>query len=261
MSFGSDESGNNVNFLSPIMEFDQLKEFFNSENWANSVPPDSIGDDKDESQLIFRANYFLDRIYDLKGLDFLHFGATDPYLTLEAKKRGANICDLYTDLDLEPNSEINVIKDKKDLGKYDVILILDYLEHCDTPVKENLNLIKSCRKSNGPIYLRCHPFHSPHHDHNYKHVNKIFTHLALTQEERDKLNIKTTVKVCTELKSLNDYLQMFKECELKVIEHSEVLFDTNFKIFQTSEINRRITENNKVTLSNPIIQYIDFIIA
>ena len=75
-------------------------------------------------------------------------------------------------------------------GPFDYVVLYDVLDHCINPIDALMNVLKICHAKT-EIFVRCHPWTSRHAGHLYKQLNKAFIHLIFTQEELQKMGLKT----------------------------------------------------------------------
>lgn len=164
--------------------------------WPEAVPQFLVAKDASTDDQINRANAVLDMMLDrqISDLDFLDFGCGDGWIAQQATKRGVKSSFAY---DIKASSNwgnlhgVNFTTDFQSLlnNKYDVIMLYDVLDHCHNPI-DVMSQVKLLLKSNGSVFVRCHPWVSRHATHLYKQgINKSYLHLFLKHDEiKDLIN-------------------------------------------------------------------------
>jgi 2-polyprenyl-3-methyl-5-hydroxy-6-metoxy-1,4-benzoquinol methylase len=219
-------------------EFESLKNKLNSEEWPEAVLQFQIVDENSEEEKMDRSEGIVDLLIeeDLQNKKILDFGCgeghTVKYIATQgvASSIGYDIIKSEKSKLIWENEEENYLlttnlEKVKEKAPYDIILIYDVLDHCDSPVSA-LRQAKSLLSDNGMIYLRCHPWCGKHGGHLYRKMNKAFVHVVFSDEELEQMGLKLeeeTIKVKLPIKTYKDYI---KESELKIksedIEYQDV---------------------------------------
>lgn len=187
--------------------------------WPEAIAESDIAHETPEMQ-IDRAKILLDSIIDedLAGKNFLDFGCGEGYVVKEATERGANAVG-YDIADFNWNdsrftTEITALKPHS----FDVIFIYDVLDHVVNIEDPSIlmNSVKTLLKSNGTVYIRCHPWVCRHATHLPKiGLNKAFIHLFMKWHELEYLGYKQ-MPTRMETNPLVAYKWWFRE--FKIIE-------------------------------------------
>ena len=259
---------NTLNFN--LKDFNSLRQILKSDVWPESIP------NKDEYDFQETFYKFITNIINLEKLDVLFLGSKEEselFFNFMLEKQSSktvcyfenknptlnaqetNLSKLIITSDFE-----NVIKE----GAYDVIICYDFIEHCTQTPEKMLETIKSLRKSNGPIYIRTHPFSSRHHDHNYEYLNKAYTHLVFDDREKLKVGCLSGKKVCKELTTETEYFKLFYNLDLKINErHVIENIPENF-FFENKLIFEKIKNSLNMEIVTPEeigIEFIDYVLS
>lgn len=221
-------------------ELEDLKALLLSNEWPYAVDPLMICDENLEQDKFERAAGILDTVVDINfsGLKFLDFGCGEGHTVLEAKKRNAIAYgydpiqkgNLYDGIEI--TNDFNIVESN---APYNIILLYDVIDHCDSPI-EILQQVKKISNKDTKIFIRCHPWTSRHASHLYKKMNKAFMHLVFTQQELAEMGFELE-KGQRFLWPLKTYRQLFLDSGLKVISENiekqlpELFFKNNKLIF------------------------------
>lgn len=192
-----------------------LVELLKSSLWPEAVPEAMVV--KDEPTKKIRASSIISSFIKqpVKDKKVLDFGCGDGYCVAEAKRVGADAIGY----DIEANEQwtkFEGVKFTNDFtwiqqnAPYDVILLYDVLDHCvDTDPVELLKKVAGLMSKNTRLYVRFHPFTSPHGTHMYFTLNKAYAHLLFTDEELAAAGGKqeTTVRLNKTVSLYNDWIQ------------------------------------------------------
>lgn len=200
----------------------------NDPNWPQAVPPSIICQDNEKDKLE-RASAILTYISeDLTDKKFLDFGCGEGHVvSLTQNSIGYDIIEKG-----ELWGKTNLTTDfNKILGKYDIILLYDVLDHCQNPVETLLQVKQLCNE-NTKVYIRCHSWMSRHGAHLHKYINKAWIHLVLNEEELSSLNLKPEI-VQKYYYPVNTHKNWFDETGFKIT-YSNIIkspVDSFFKQF------------------------------
>lgn len=185
-------------------EFTNLRMLLKEQKWPTAINPELLWEEN-EDNYVARANQILTEFVttDLKEKSFLNFSLEKDLIVREAKK----ICKLA--LDYGPEAEKNT---------YDIILLYDVLDHLETSQEEVLRKLKALLKPDGKIFVRCHPWSSPHGTHLYRKLNKGYLHLVFSEQELKSMNLfgKHTLKITNPIKH---YRELFEKLGFKFQEN------------------------------------------
>lgn len=167
--------------------------------WPEAVPGFLASKASTVEDHINRANAVLDMMIrrDAEHCHFLDFGCGDGWIAAEALGRGASSSTGY---DVVPSpiwtkhADVVFVSEFQQLKRnhYDIVFLYDVLDHCSDPV-EVMRQVREAMKDDGVIYLRCHPWTSPHASHLFKvGLNKAYIHLFLTWDELISLGFTPT---------------------------------------------------------------------
>lgn len=190
--------------------------------WPEAVPHFLANKEPSEEDQINRANAVLDMMLDrqVEDCNFLDFGCGDGWISKQALKRGvaeSTGFDIKTSDNWQNIKDVNFISNLSDLKKsyYDVVFLYDVLDHCEDPLFV-MDTIKTLVKSDGVVYVRCHPWVSKHATHLYKQgINKAYLHLFLTYQEIQELIQQSPNFTRMEKNPLAAYHWWFKDFDIK----------------------------------------------
>jgi len=172
-------------------------------DWPNAAHPLQIASNTQDKEL--RAISILDT-FVCRRLTGLSFFCEDEDVTKQAYIRGA-----------------------KSTPPYDVVVLYDVLDHSQNPV-EDLLKVESLSNSNTKIYVRCHPWCSPHGTHLFQ-LNKAYAHLVYPE-----LGGKFTQKI---IHPIPTYRKWFSDAGFSIVTHKETCCDVP-KFFESPEIADKI---------------------
>ncbi len=181
-------------------DFDRITELLKSESWPEAVFPAQIADLNSEADKEERAQGISNILLPpLDGKKFLDFGCGEGHLARHASKEASFSVGYDIRIPEASPFEWNSARDStllttdfelvKDGGPYDVILLYDVIDHCESP-SDVLGMAKSVLAPEGRIYMRCHPWCSRHGGHAYRAINKAFVHLVLSEEELKSMGVE-----------------------------------------------------------------------
>jgi len=250
-----------------LREFHHLKELLRSNAWPAAIVPEFMCRPDSETDKHERAVNILTGLVPLQKLSFLDFGCGEGHVAWQAACTAKKV----VGYEIEDQPWGHLVKDNlyfttnfndvKQHGPYDVILLYDVLDHCDDPVAI-LKQAKQVRKSNGPVYVHCHPWASRHATHLYHTINKAFLHLVFSEKELLKLGFKGT-KTLKLLHSMETYRKWFADAGLHVkmeAPHRKPIEDF---FFRDTHISRRIRANWPGTLPHDevTLESVDYVLA
>lgn len=177
-----------------------IKALLNSDDWPEAAPAYLICKENEDDKME-RADGIIEIIsYDISNKKILDFGCGQGHLVkkmasqyLTSKVYGY---DLKKDGILEWENEQGGLlttnwEKIKQVGKFDIIILYDVLDHCENPVIE-LQKIRELCNPDTYVFCRCHPWTSPHALHAYQKINKAYIQLFLTEAELKELGIEPT---------------------------------------------------------------------
>lgn len=261
-----------------LLEFTQLKDLLRSSQWPPAVPAEVLCNPDSETDKKNRAQGILENMVSLDGLAFLDFGCGEGHITLEATyqqprlsvgydavRQGWERFDSHTFKRHDIFRMTTDLAEMRRLGPYDVILCNDVLDHDkDGDPVGILKEIKKVKRSNGPVYLRCHPWTSRHATHLYQRINKAFLHLVFSEAELLKLGYKGVPTFKLLSKHTETYRKWFGEAKLKVESEKITRRPVEDFFVQHSLLNRRIKQNcetDAFPFNECNIEFIDYILS
>ena len=166
-----------------------VNELLSIDTWPEAVD-ESITREPSEEDKINRARSVVDALIDrpIQDMCVLDFGCGDGWISSEFYSRGAKH---VTGFDVKPSEQWSKFHSNIQLtsvweeveNKFDIVFLYDVLDHSEDP-ELIMRQIDSVLKSDGIVYVRCHPWLSRHGSHLYnKGLNKSHIHLFLTYEE------------------------------------------------------------------------------
>lgn len=217
-----------------------------SEQWHKAVDPVLICDTSSQTQRENRANAILNIVVkevftDMKFLDIGCGQGDCVNVALKRNTASATGYDIKQQWDNNDNltTDWEVVKSK---APYNIILIYDVLDHCESPV-DLLKQAKGLLAPRGKMYVRCHPWCSRHATHLYQKINKAYIHLVFTDEELQQQGY-TSDKIAKVIHPIKTYSGWFVDAGLTVKSRSistEIVED----FFTTGEIAERIKSHWK----------------
>lgn len=251
-----------------LKDFSSLRQILKSDVWPESIP--------NKENYDFQESFykFISNLINLENLDvlFLGFEAELFFNYMLERKSNKTVCysenknTIYKTQKTEESKIIltNNFDDVLKEGAYDVIVCYDFIEHCSQPPEKIMATIKSLRKSNGPIYIRTHPFSSRYHDHNYKHLNKAYTHLIFDDREKLKTGCLSGRNTCEELTTESEYFRLFYSLDLKINERYVIENKPESFFFDNKLIFEKIKNSLNIEIITPEeigFEFIDYVLS
>lgn len=250
-----------------LKNFTELKMLLKSDFWPNALSEDELKENTEEKII-----YLVNNLVKLENLSVAYFGENadifgKTFLANNAEKAVCFSSDKKPNIfKIEENNQLGIITtDKNDViknGPYDVIVCNDFIEHTGENPENWLAFMKSIRKSNGPIYLRAHPFCSRYHDHNL--ANKAYTHLIFNDSEKLKAGCPSGKKTCKQLLTENEYFKMFYNLELTIVERNLIEYPLEDIFLKNTELQEKILETiQRETFFKEEIsfEYVDYLLT
>lgn len=255
---------NIINFN--LKDFTSLRQVLKSDVWPESIPNKENYDFEEEFYK------FTSNITNTENLDVLFLGRekeSEWFIKLmNEKKANKTICYFENNENKKIKEEHFVLTSNFEEiikeGPYDIIVCYDFIEHSSEPPEKVLNTIKNLRKSNGPIYIRTHPYCSRYHDHGYETLNKAYTHLIFNEREKMKLGCFSTKKTCNELTTETEYFKLFYQLDLKINERYVIDYPVENFFFENKIILEKITSNLNMEILTPEeigFKFIDYVLS
>ena len=239
--------------------------------WANP-PPRKILTGLDLLFLSAKVKNVLRNIPNIENMDIACFADDADVFIKEIMNSKANkvVCfsldKKINPFKIEESNQIGIVTNNKNElvanGPFDIIICYDFLEHTGESPENWLSFMKNIRKTNGPIYLRAHPFNSRYHDHNL--ANKAYSHLVFTDSEKLKIGCPSGKKPCKELLTENEYFKLFYSLELSIIERNIIDHPIEESFINSSMLSERIkaTLNKEMLFAEELsFEYIDYLLA
>lgn len=245
----------------------ELKMLLKSDFWPNALSDEELNENKEE-----KIQNILKNIVNVEDMDVAYFGDNGDIFVKEILKSKAKkaICftsdkkaNLYSIE--EPNQYGLVTNNKNDVlknGPYDLIICFDFIEHTGESPESWLSFMKNIRKTNGPIYLRAHPYCSRYHDHNL--ANKAYSHLVFNDSEKLKVGCPNGKKTCKELLTENEYFKLFYSLDLTIVERNIIDYPIEDLFIKNTDINDKIKEHlgkEMLFTEELAFEYIDYLLA
>ena len=259
----NDDSRDLVN----LKNITELKMLLKSDFWPNALTDEEINENKEE-----KINKILNNIVHIEDMDVAYFGDdadlfVPSLLKNKAKKAvGFTLNNKINPFKIEDQNKLGIVTtNKNDIvknGPFDFIICFDFLEHTGESPENWLSFMKSIRKTNGPIYLRAHPFCSRYHDHNV--ANKAYSHLVFTDSEKLKVGCPATKKTCKELLTENEYFQLFYSLDLTIVERNVIDYPIEDLFIKNTDIHNKMKSilNKEILFTEELsFEYIDYLLA
>jgi hypothetical protein len=251
-----------------LKDFTSLRQILKSDVWPESIPNKETYDFQ-EYFYKFTAN-----LINLENLDVLFLGSEAElfFNYMLEKKASKTVCysenknNIFKLHETEESKLIltNNFDDVLKHGAYDIIVCYDFIEHCNQHPEQIMNVIKNLRKSNGPIYIRTHPFSSRYHDHNYEYLNKAYAHLVFDDKEKLKVGCLSGKKICKELTTETEYFRLFYSLDLKINERHVIEHTPEKFFFDNKLIFERIKNSLNIEIVTPEeigFEFIDYVLS
>ena len=251
-----------------LRDLNSLRQILKSDVWPNSLDKNTYNEKEN-------LENFFSNIVNLENLDVLFLGQESHIFNEIVKDKKPNKVISYFE-SLKPNVYEITANDNSRIvltdifdevikeAPYDIVICYDFIEHSNQPPEKILNTIKNLRKNNGPIYLRCHPYCSRFHDHNYLHLNKAYTHLIFNESEKLKLGCLSGRKICDQLLTETDYFKLFYDLNLEIKERKVIDHYPEGFFFEQKIIVDRMKNNLNIEIVTPEeigIDFIDYILS
>lgn len=215
-----------------LSDLSQLKMLLDSGDWPEAVFSAHIADENSESDKQDRAMGIAEiMLPPCIGKKFLDFGCGEGHVA-NYVARDASVS-VGFDLARPASSPFaweektgvvllttDMVKVQQE-GPYDVILIYDVIDHCESDPADVLKNAASMLAPDGQIIMRCHPWCGRHGGHAYRKLNKAFVHLVFSEEELSEMgvDVEHNNKVIRPLKS---YARAIDESGLKKVGEPEI---------------------------------------
>lgn len=253
--------------LIDLQDLTNLKKMLKSNLWPNALSEEELKESKEE-----KVKNVLMNIPNIENMDIACFADDADIFIKEIMKAKANkvVC-FSLDKNINPfkieeSNQIGIVTNNKNElvgnGPFDIIICYDFLEHTGESPENWLSFMKNIRKTNGPIYLRAHPFNSRYHDHNL--ANKAYSHLVFTDSEKLKIGCPSGKKTCKELLTENEYFKLFYSLELSIIERNIIDHPIEESFINSSMLSEKIkaTLNKEMLFAEELsFEYIDYLLA
>ena len=255
-------------------QFQNWYDEYTGSNWPLAVPPSMIV--TTDQQKWIRANsickYYLKNI---AGKTFLDFGCGAGHVTIAASQQAAksigyDIEDRFVD---DYGSEYDQSKflcttDWKQVAnnsKYDIVMLYDVLDHIKPDrVEAALRTVASACRPDTDVYVRCHPWTSPHGGHVYNHINRAFAHFFMDQDRLDKYQDEYVNQIT---KPMFTYRKWFYDYGFEIIKSDKILYpwdaNKNSELFKGDKAKHLDNSN----MSGPgwqtavfSIEFVDFVL-
>ena len=198
------------------------------DDWPRAINPDLICQKDSEADKEYRAESIIEFVITdyLKGMKFLDFGCGEGHVVAAAAATGATVAVGYNPenlgwdrFDQNENFILHTNVDKiYENAPYDVVLLFDYLDHCDQTQEMLGHLSNGVLAPEGKIYVHCHPWCSRHGTHLYEQgFNKAFAHLVMDDVELVRLGGYSNKKTLRITHPVGTYRQWFEKAGLKII--------------------------------------------
>ena len=253
--------------LIDLQDLTNLKKMIKSNLWPNALSEEELKEPKEE-----KVKNVLRNIPNIENMDIACFADDADVFIKEIMNSKANkvVCfsldKKINPFKIEESNQIGIVTNNKNElvanGPFDIIICYDFLEHTGESPENWLSFMKNIRKTNGPIYLRAHPFNSRYHDHNL--ANKAYSHLVFTDSEKLKIGCPSGKKPCKELLTENEYFKLFYSLELSIIERNIIDHPIEESFINSSMLSERIkaTLNKEMLFAEELsFEYIDYLLA
>lgn len=174
---------------------------------------------KDRRADIIVMSYLAEKYTDRK---FLDFGCGDGRVADKvAARRGISVGYDITDEGWSARGPSRAklttsLDEVRSAGPYEIVLAFDVLDHTKEATEEITSQISSVMNPGARLYVRGHPWFSPHGGHCYKKINKSHAHLFLSDEMlADVTDARCHNKV---IESLYYYRHCMEQCGLVLTE-------------------------------------------
>ncbi len=222
----------------PLVLLTELRMLAKSDKWPLAVSED-MRFSEDEVGKLARARAIIEYMEeDFKGKKFLDYGCGDSLVVNEL----SSICEARG-YDIGGDFE-----EIQKAGPYDIILLYDVLDHCTNETQESLmGKVESLLSPDGVIYVRCHPWTSPHATHMYNQLNRGYLHLVFTPEELVTFGISgvETLRIEKPVLHYRELFKGFKYSENIIMDDvSQFYFDD--KIVKKGNLSSSLLSNMKI---------------
>ena len=252
-------------------EFRKIEALVKDDKWPVAINPEYIVVTKEDEEK--RAKTILDLVVaeDLNGIKFLDCACGHGHISKVAAERGAHISigfDWIARWKFEEEGALhytNQIEELNNFGPFDVILLYDTLDHISVDPIVALKTINEVASPDARIYVRNHPWTSPHGGHLYEDFhdgrlgNKAWLHLVLDEIELMRLGgykCKSNIKVTNVLET---YRYWFEEASFEIKSEIPIKIDKADNFFLKPEIKNRINKN-LVKEEDMLIEFVDYIL-
>ena len=245
----------------------ELKMLLKSDFWPDALSEEELSENQEE-----KIEKIIKNIVKVDNLKVAYFGDNADIFVKEILKANAKkaICltlDKKTNVfTIDEANQFGMVTNKKDdilkHGPFDIIICNDFIEHTGENPESWLGFMKNIRITNGPIYLRAHPFCSRYHDHNL--ANKAYTHLVFNDSEKLKVGCPSGKKTCKELLDENEYFKLFYSLNLNIIERNIVDYPMEDLFVKNTEINEKIKKilgKDMLFTEELAFEYVDYLLT
>lgn len=249
------------------IEFAQMKELIEDQQWPIAVDPSVICTDDEKTKI--RAISILDLVVGerLKNKKFLDYGCGTGHVVYQATQGGAS--SLGYDIDeskfkFESNLFTNDFEEVKRNAPFDIILLHDVLDHIQNinPI-EALMQAKSVLAPEGRIYIRNHPWSAKHGGHLYEQINKSYLHLVMDEVELARaggFSCQHNIKVINPIETYNHWI---KEAGLKITSEIPTKSDVPQFFKEGSLIREKLLKlwgDESAMLANMEIEFVEYVV-
>jgi 2-polyprenyl-3-methyl-5-hydroxy-6-metoxy-1,4-benzoquinol methylase len=252
-------------------EFRKIEALIKDDKWPVAINPEYIVVTKEDEEK--RAKTILDLVVaeDLSGVKFLDCACEHGHIAKAAEERGACTSvgfDWKARWKFEEEGALhytNQIKELNNFGPFDVILLYDTLDHIPVDPIVALRAINEVASPDARIYVRNHPWTSPHGGHLYEDFhdgrlgNKAWLHLVLDEIELMRLGgykCKSNIKATNVLET---YRYWFEEASFEIKSEIPIKINKVDDFFLKPEIKNRINKN-LVKEEDMLIEFVDYIL-
>lgn len=208
-----------------MSEFEELKQFLESDEWPEAVSPESICDKNSEVDKRDRGETIVDLFLPpIEGKKVLDFGCGEGHTAQYANKN----CEKAIGYDIEKQGQLIweceetgclLTQNIEILNKYkpfDIICLYDVLDHANADPAIVLQTAKSLLANDGEIHIRFHPWCSRHGAHLYNQINKAFIQLVFSREELRELGYEYTMPVIEVIRPIDTYSNWIERAGLNI---------------------------------------------
>lgn len=215
--------------------------------WPKAVESYLICNESDEAQKEERGRNIVELFLrnKLQNKKFLDFGCGEGHTILPASTTALTAVgyDIKKQWAEENPRFFTDFEEVKKLGKFDVILLYDVLDHTAN-MSDCLSQVKELCHSSTIVHVLTHPWCGRHGGHLYQQFNYAFAHVVFTDEELAELGVKNDDSILKIVNPIAKYKEAIVAAGFK-LKHHEVIKEPVEKFFRDKMLAERIISSFK----------------